>query len=346
MATSTVNQYLKLARLMKIDPCVPVDFKHPTWERFFTYMDYIKTHDASPHALKNRRKAWHMFCRAWGIKDWPTYALPTIPDHSFDILIPTPETVYDLLHHHYVGDKYLDRLIQYTFFTGFMVGMRPEKEMLILDVDDVVLDDYDNYTITIHEPKKHDNARTLRIEENIAVSSTRKSFKNYVDTIRPRFAARGEDALLINPETGGRWNEDNLRHRLLNEYGKRVWGRFYPYIMRHWALTARCIEWQADNTVLARVQHWAGHKKLEQTLRYLSLASLYNSGKGSWLSRALKRSDRIGGSHDAPDKERISKNKPLFVPSTSGNKSESRQVRYFSSITWSSLYRCTFHRNN
>ena len=70
--------------------------------------------------------------------------------------------------------------------------------------------------------------------------------------------------------------------------------------MRHWCATARCIEWKKDNTVLYRVKDWMGHKKTDQALKYIQLASLYNSNSGSWLGRALKRRrTKIGGGkHD------------------------------------------------
>ena len=80
--------------------------------------------------------------------------------------------------------------------------------------------------------------------------------------------------------------------------------------MRHWAATARCIEWKKDNTVLYRVKYWLGHKQLDQTLRYLDLAKLYDQGKGSWLSRALKQHKKhVGGMYDLLGKKRITAKK-------------------------------------
>ena len=319
IAESTAQKYLNSAKLMETHPMFPVDFKNPHWTNFFRYMDFIKRYEgATPNMLRNRRKAWSMFCRTWGTdKEWPTYKLPHIPDRSKDIMLPTPETVKKLLQHRYTGDKYLNRLIQYHFFTGFMVGMRPEKEMIILNVGDIYLDELDNYTIRIVEPKKLGNTRILRLERTIAVSKTRKSFKNYVDTIRPRFANRSEDALLINPQTGKRWTEDRLRFNLLYKYGKQIWPRFWPYVMRHWCATARCIEWKKDSTVLYRVKYWMGHVKLDQTLRYLDLAKLYDQGKGSWLSRALRQHKHVGGMCDFISEERTTEKKPIFVPFSS-----------------------------
>lgn len=316
LSYSTASKYLALAKIMEQHSVFPVNFKHPHWTYFFQYMDHIKTNEyATPNALKNRRKAWTMFCRVWGTaKEWPSYPLPHIPDRTRSIVLPTPETVRDILQHPYTGDKYLNRLIQYHFFFGFLIGMRPPSEMAILNVDDLRLNEQDNYTITITEPKKDDDQRVLRLESNIAISKTRKSCKNYIDTIRPRFANRSESALFIDPETGKRWNTDRLRHHLLREYGKRVWPEFWPYVMRHWCGTARCIEWQNDHKVLKRVQYWLGHspKRLDQTLRYLDLASLYNQGKGSWLSRALNHHNNIDGGMHGANKERIKPPKNEF----------------------------------
>ena len=316
IALSTADKYLGLAKLMETHPIFPVDFRTPHWTNFFHYMDHIKINEgATPDMLKNRRNAWMMFCRAWGTaKEWPTYKLPYKPDRTKDIVIPTPETVNKMLQYQYTGDKYLNRLIQYHFFTGFMIGMRPEKEMVILNVDDINIDESDNYTIHIMEPKKRGDSRILRLENTIAISKTRKSFKNYIETIRPRFADENENALLVNPNTGRRWTEDTLRHNLLSRYGKIVWPRFWPYVMRHWCATARCIEWKKDNTVLYRVKYWLGHKKLDQTLRYIDLAKLYDQGKGSWLSRVLKRHKNVGGKPGLTGEERNNEKNGSFVP--------------------------------
>lgn len=112
-------------------------------------------------------------------------------------------------------------------------------------------------------------------------SKTNKSFKNFVDTIRPRFAEKNESALFINPNTGKRWTEANLRKTLLCKYARVIWPNYWPYVMRHWSATARCIEWKKDNTVLYRVKDWHGHKKVDQTLKYISLAKLYDDKAGA-----------------------------------------------------------------
>ena len=318
IAESTTTKYINLAKLMETHPVFPVNFKNPHWTNFFQYMDHIKTNEYidKPHALKNRCNAWAMFCKAWGThQEWPKYKPPHVPDRSRDIVLPMPEKVNEILSHKYTKDVYLNKLIQYHFFTGFMVGMRPEKEMVILNVDDLTLDNDDFYTIRIVEPKKHGNTRILKLENMIAAAQTNKCFKNYVNKIRPRFANRNEDALLINPNDGKRWTEANLRKTLLTKYGCIVWPRFWPYVMRHWCATARCIEWKKDNTVLYRVKDWMGHKKTDQTLKYIQLASLYSNNSGSWLSRALKRRrcKTVGGKHGQIREKRITQKNRSFV---------------------------------
>lgn len=238
-----------------------------------------------------------MFTKAWGVDAlWPKFPLPPKP-HSQNWKLPSPEMVHKILTHPYTGNKYLDKLIQYHYFIGFFIGLRPEKELVIINVDDVDLDDTENPTIKITEPKKHYFEKILPLEQQIAYSKVHKSFRNYIDTIRPKFAERSEKALLVDPEghkwirgkiiDGKRWNEDRLRHQLLNKYARQVWKPYYPYIMRHWCATARCVEWLDDPRCLIRVKNWMGHKKINQTEKYIELADTYNN-QNSWLSRALK----------------------------------------------------------
>lgn len=311
---NTVNKYLNQAKIMESHPIFRVDFKHPHWTNFRQYMDYIKQYEkASPHTLKNRYKAWRMFVRAWGYTDWPGYTLPKTPDRSKNIYIPSPETVRSLLQYKYSNDKYLNRHIQYHYFVGFMIGIRV-GEMRLLDVADLNLKKNDHHTIQITETKKLGDQRILRIEDNIALSKTRKSFKNYVDTIRPRFSDPNETALLTDPKTKKRWSSvDRLRHFLYRYSKKAGCTKYHPHCMRHWCATARCIEWKNDNTVLLRVQNWLGHKNLAQTSNYIGLARLYDQNSGSWLGRALKGITLFWGKHDQSSNERKTLNFVSFV---------------------------------
>ena len=65
--------------------------------------------------------------------------------------------------------------------------------------------------------------------------------------------------------------------------------------------------------LLYRVKDWYGHKKLDQTLKYISLAKLYDDNAGSWLNRALKRRRNVG---EKCSHKRITEKKPSFVKIT------------------------------
>ena len=59
-----------------------------------------------------------------------------------------------------------------------------------------------------------------------------------------------------------------------------------------------------------------GHKKTDQTLKYIQLASLYNNNSGSWLSHALKRRrcKTVGGKHGKKiEEKRITQKNRSFV---------------------------------
>jgi len=328
-SVTTINKYLNIARLMETHPVFPVNFKIPSWQNFFQHMEYIQIEEQqTANVLHSRRKTWHMFTKAWGkFQEWPIYKLPPVPNRSKDIIIPTPETVHSILTHKYTADKYLNRFIQYGYFIGFMIGMRAPSEMRNLNVNDVYLDETDNYLITITEPKKHGNRRKLKLENKIAVSKTRKSFKNYIDTIRPHFAKKRESALLVDPQTGKRWKtEDQLRYHL-NYYATQVWKNYHPYTMRHWCATARCVEWKNDYRVLLRVKDWLGHTSIGTTEKYIDLASFYDNNKGSWISRALKTLPVMWGLLKVPIERNLEKSK-RFVQSVRGTTSVSLQVRY------------------
>ena len=168
-------------------------------------------------------------------------------------------------------------------------------------MNDLVFDANGKCTIKATRPKVNNNTRVLPIETAIATSPVHKSLKNYVSKVRPKFAAKGENALFVNPYTGRRWTESDLR-RFLTRYGQMVYPTFYPYLMRHWCATARLIEWEKiqHKEALSRVCYWLGHEQFDQTKEYISLVNLFDDNIGSWLSRALKRFS-VGGLHGCPD---------------------------------------------
>jgi hypothetical protein len=121
-AESTFKKLINLVNLMEKHHIFPVNFKKPHWTNFFQYMDHIKTNEYKEHlhALKNRRDAWAMMCRVWGVyQEWPKYKLPPIPDRTRNIILPMPEKVNELLSYKYTNNPYFNKLIQYHFFYGF-----------------------------------------------------------------------------------------------------------------------------------------------------------------------------------------------------------------------------------
>jgi hypothetical protein len=308
LSPTTVKSRIRLIKKMANHPIVPIDFNHPTPQTFSRYMNYIKVEGdydrygrlkpVGKHGLKNRRLAWYMCEVAWGFDDiWPKYKIRKIPDRSRDIQIPNPDTVRAMLHYKYVNNRDLNRLIQYYFFFGFFIGMAPEKEFIILDVNDVIIDKYGNNTIRITRPKVGNKSRILRIEKTIATSPVYKSVLNYLKYIRPKFSDVNEKALFVDPRTGQRWKDADTLRRFLTKFGKMVYPAFFPYLMRHWCGTARMIEWKKTDTALAKVNYWLGHTKLDQTKKYVDFAFLFHDDDGSWLSRALKRGFH-GGLHE------------------------------------------------
>jgi len=288
LSLSTIEKRLRYARFMETHK-VPVDFRHPNYENFIHHMDYREEIEkATSQALRHEWKTMTMFLRAYGIvDDWIKYRAPHYQPND-DIVIPYPEIVNKFFNYEYSRDKYETKLYQYMFFLGFTIGMRPPSELCNLNVTDIKIDGKRG-SITITETKKHGHKRTLIPERFILVSPNRKSLKNYIDKWRPMIADGTETALFLTPE-GKRFSPDYLRFKL-TEHGKKIWGDFHPYTMRHWCATARMIEW---NYNLDRVSSWLGHSHLDMTKRYVHMAEeYYKQDQGSWLRRAIRSPSKM-----------------------------------------------------
>jgi len=340
LADGTVKKRMDLLAKMELHPLYPIDFNKPDWEQFFRYMDHIKINGdidrygklkpVGVHGLVNRRKAWYTYTVSIGFEDiFPKYKIPKrlIPDRTRDVPICTPETVHAIITHKYVKNRDLNRYIQYLFWFGFFIGAAAEKEWIILNVDDVVIDDYGNRYITITRPKVGNKSRKLKLEKTLAASPVHKSLKNYMEYIRPKFASKNENALFPNPKTKKRWKScDDLR-RFLNKYARTVYKPFYPYLCRHWCGTARMIEWDKQGNAFSRVNYWLGHKKTDQTKTYCDFAELFNDDNGSWLSRSLKQA-MLGGMDLSPGNAQQTVINGVVVQNLSSGYLESRQVRF------------------
>jgi hypothetical protein len=352
----TVKKLMNYLEKMKSHPIYPIDFNKPDWEQYFRYMDHIKKHgDYSKfgklrtvgiHGLLNRDEAWLMYLKSIGYdRFYPRYKerinKKHIPDNSLDKPIPMPVIVHEMLRYEYVDkkefDRYyktlkkkgilrrdLNRYIQYLFFIGFFIGIAPEKEWVILNLDDII-DNGEKYSIRVTRPKVGNKKRILPLEKIISKSPVHKSMLNYLSKLRPKFADKNEKALLIDPRTGQRWKIDDLR-RVLTRYGKRVYPQFYPYLMRHWCGTARMIEWDKKGGAFDHVNYWMGHSDPKDTKIYCQLARLWEDDNGSWLSRALKR-NWFGGLDDSKDNAQLSQYRGPVVQNNSNKKIIHPQAR-------------------
>jgi len=377
----TVKKLMDYLSKMAQHPIYPVDFNKPDWEQYFHYMDHIKMNGdfdrygnirlVGIHGLLNRDEAWLMYLKSIGYEDFfPRYRtrldknkIHQASQSTLDKPIPTPEIVYKMLRYDYVGKKEFDRYyypvkkkglrrrdlnkyIQYQFFFGFFIGMAFEKEMVILNLHDVI-DQGSRYAIRITRPKVGNKKRMLRLEETISKSPVHKSVYNYLTKIRPKFADKNESAFSVNPKTGRRWGYDlvdeldrNNELKIINKgcdqlrgymdrWGKRVYPQYNPYLMRHWCGTARMIDWDKEGDAFARVQVWLGHSDPKDTTIYVQLHRLWDDKKGSWLSRALKQ-DWLGGLDGSRNScaQHIENNEGV-VQNVRGKKEESPQARGF-----------------
>jgi|WetSurMetagenome_2_1015567.scaffolds.fasta_scaffold499727_1 hypothetical protein len=172
--------------------------------------------------------------------------------------------------------------------------MRPEKEVIILDIDDLYLDEPDNYTIRIVESKKRGNSRILRLESTIAVSQTRKSFKNWIDNWRPKVENQySKDYLYLKPD-GKPFTTDTLR-QLLNRKAtpliQTVFPQYYNYCSRHFSAVSRLIRTKLEHKTYDEyeVRDWLGHTKIETTMGYIKDAKhYYLLAPYDWIHRVLK----------------------------------------------------------
>lgn len=295
---STINKTLETLNFHARHPIIPLDLKNPSFENFHDHIKCCRTlgvpdrwtgelHPITKIAEENLRKAWNRALTAWGVLEaWPRYRVKKVPQRVKALIVYTPEQAYQLHHHKYVNNRQKNRLIQYLFFFGNITGLAPEKEWVILNLDDLRFQPDGTALLVCRRPKVNNSIRTLRVEKTPSTSPVHKNLLDLIQN-RDRFAERTETALLVNPTTGRRWTETCLR-TYLTKYGKMVVPDFYPYLMRHFDLTARMIEWGKDESSLSRVALWAGHgSNIKMTQAYLDLARMFDDAHGSWLCRAL-----------------------------------------------------------
>ena len=125
-----------------------------------------------------------------------------------------------------IMDKYyyVNKEIRYLLTHNFMIGWRVPSEPAIMRISDI---DFDNGSIVITEPKKHQRKRIIIPEEHILTGKRYKSFKNWVDYWRPKVENQHSGDYLYLRPNGKPFTNDSLRMQLSRNV-KPVWNKYYP----------------------------------------------------------------------------------------------------------------------
>jgi integrase len=292
LSHSTITKHLRYLRFMQNHPC-PVNTQKPTLENFIQHLDYRKEiENATPNALQHEYKAMKFLLRAYGKTPWDI-KLPT-PTKNNNRILPLPNTVHKYFNHKYSDDTYENKLYQYLYFHGFLIGWRTPSEPSILKTSDIILNDDGTGFLTITETKKGHRIRTIMPEKEILTDYRRKSLKNWMDHWRPKVTNQhSKDYFYLQP-SGKPFTKTHLGHRL-SEKGKQIFPYFSSYDMRHWCAIARLIQEKHENGTYDAyiVKHWLGHEEISSTMKYIQHAEqYYRQAPYNWIKRVLKNHHR------------------------------------------------------
>lgn len=294
LGQNTIEKRLSTARFMETH-IVPVNFRKPTLENFMAHMDYREqVENAGNGALSNEWKTMRMFLKAYGIEIW-TYKAPSQPVYRARI-IPFPDQVYKILNMTYSDDSYENALIQYLLTHNFIIGWRFPSEPAIMKTTNVNIE---RGYLTITEPKKHHSTRNISPVE-IMTNTRRKSFKNWIDSWRPKVENQySKDYLYLKPD-GKPFTTDLLR-QLLNRKAapmiQPIFPQYYNYCSRHFSAVSRLIRTKIEYKTFDEyeVRDWLGHTKIETTMGYIKDAKhYYLLAPYDWIHRILKAPDGRG----------------------------------------------------
>jgi len=289
LKNTTVQKYIRHARFMQRHK-IPVEFNNLDYTDFIRHMDYReRVEKASPDALKNDWKVMKMFLRSYNINNW-SYRPPPGPKPAMRIL-PFPEIVNKFFTYKYSKNRYENKLYQYLFHFGFLIGLRTPSEILELKTTDVYFEDFGRSYLIITEPKKYKSKRVVVPRKTIMTSQRQKSLKNYIDCWRPKVENQySGDALFLRPD-GTPFNESYLR-RKLSQHGKKIWPHFKPSDMRHWCAVARLISTKVKSRYYDtyHVRTWLGHEKPSTTYDYIKYAEqYYRQLPVDWIAHAIRK---------------------------------------------------------
>lgn len=281
----------------------PIDFLEMNYTQYKLHMDYYKKTKFNKetgenyYGLKHRKDTMDTVIQAKGYpKEIFPYRLPHQPRGSKKFY-PSPFKVHDMIHFDgYHKDKDVNKWYQYVYYYGFFIGPRAPKEICIQELENIHIDD--GY-MDILETKVYGRIRRVYPEQVILNGKTRKSIKNFVDKIRPRFVSQHSgDYLWISPYDGRPFNTDK-RYRTfgadINKKGKLIDKRFHCYCMRDWCAVSRMIHaWYIkDPDPLEYVENYLGHEEQSTTEGYSRPArDLHRIYNFDWFPSVLKFSKK------------------------------------------------------
>lgn len=293
-----LDQMMRYSRLMtKQDQPFPIDFYELSYTQFCYHMKwyqdnyYDKTTGKNWYGLKHRKDCVNCYLTAYGIPKqflW-TYPLPPEPNRKSKYIMD-PITAHEIINYNFYLDN-PDRTINLQYIHAFnnWVGPRAPNEIASMKTSYI---DWNQLNLDVLEQKVHYSIRTVfDIEPIIFLGKTRKSLKNYIDKIRPKFENQySKDYLFINTE-GKPWNVRHLGNEL-GKTGRMVDPKYHAYSGRHFCCSARLIQaWiNKDPDPLDYVQNFVGHDEQATTEGYVrQTRSMYRKYPFDWISYTLKR---------------------------------------------------------
>ena len=287
-----IDRYCRL--MARENQPFPIDFFKLNYTQYKLHMDWYKNNyfnretGENFYGLKHRKDVVDTFNLCFGYPEgWFLYKLPPRPNKKVKI-IPNPETVHKMIHYpNYHPDRDINSLIQYIFAFGFWFGLRNPSELVVMTTDMIFFEE--GYMI-VKEPKKYNTTRQIFPDKNIFTGKTRKSLKNYVDHLLPKFQRRDSDYLFVTPSNGKPFTRRYLG-KLQSYYGKKIYPLFHPYMTREWCATAKLIQARLNGSgdPIGDVKDFLGHEEQKTTEGYVRFArNMFRLYPYDWFKRTLK----------------------------------------------------------
>lgn len=328
LSSTTIERDIRRIKLMADkNQMFPIDFLNPSVEQWNYHMAWYKenkyneNNNDNYYGLKERREAFYLYLDAVNIpKLFFPYKLPKKLDGGV-IEFPNPDIAYKMTKYNYFDNKELNYYFQFAHLYNFIVGPRAPSEMALMKINNI---DWDSNTIEFKQPKLHNKARKIMLPEVFVKGKTRKSLKNYVDYHRNDYIDKrySEDYLFISPYSGKPfWHENNKRiavsrsanlGKMLNQTGKKVFPKYYPYMGRHFCATGTLINRYRSkhHDPIESTRNFMGHSKTHTTRGYTALAEQYYQRYSfDWFKHILKGSIFNRGKY-AKNQNKLKK--PLF----------------------------------